>query len=67
MTGLYKSKACKECPHLVVSGIACDWQPHECPIKKEKIQRQKAIVTSRAFLLTNLLIADDFDAIRGSN
>ena len=67
MTGLYKSKICKECPHLVVSGTACDWQPHECPIQKEKMQRRKASPKARAFLLTNLLIADDFDAVRSSN
>ncbi|MCM8854147.1 MAG: hypothetical protein LC541_00080 [Candidatus Thiodiazotropha sp.] len=66
MTGLYKTRTCSECPHLVISGIACDWQPHECPIQMEKKQRQQASRT-KAFFLTNLLIADDFDAVRSSN
>jgi hypothetical protein len=66
MTGLYKSKICQECPHLVISGTACDWQPHECPIQREKMQRRKK-TQAKAFFLTNLLIADDFDAVRSSN
>jgi hypothetical protein len=66
MTSLYKPSICKECPHLVVSGTACDWQPHECPIYKEKKHHKKA-TKAKAFLLSNLLIADDFDAVRSSN
>jgi hypothetical protein len=66
MTGLYKSKICQECPHLVISGTACEWQPHECPIQREKMQRQRK-TKAKAFFLTNLLIADDFDAVRSSN
>ncbi|MEJ2423171.1 MAG: hypothetical protein P8101_01755 [Candidatus Thiodiazotropha sp.] len=49
----------------MVSGTACDWQPHECPIHKEKTQHRKG--ASKAFVLSNLMIADDFDAVRSSN
>ncbi len=66
MTGLYKTRTCRECPHQIINGIACDWQPHECPIQIEKRQRRKVSKT-KAFFLTNLLIADDFDAVRSSN
>ncbi len=66
MASPYKLSSCKECPHLVVSGIACDWQPHECPIHKEKTQHRKGAST-KAFFLSNLMIADDFDAVRSSN
>ncbi|PUB87501.1 MAG: hypothetical protein DBP01_12875 [gamma proteobacterium symbiont of Ctena orbiculata] len=66
MTGLYKTRTCRECPHQIINGIACDWQPHECPIQIEKRQNRKASKT-KAFFLTSLLIADDFDAVRSSN
>ncbi|MCU7918107.1 MAG: hypothetical protein KZQ88_01015 [Candidatus Thiodiazotropha sp. (ex Dulcina madagascariensis)] len=66
MTGSKKPPICSECTHQIVSGIACDWQPHECPLRVEKKRRLKS-VKAKAFFLTNLLIADDFDAVRSSN
>jgi hypothetical protein len=66
MTGLYKTRTCRECSHQIINGIACDWQPGECPIQIEKRQHKKAS-KAKAFFLTNLLIADDFDAVRSSN
>ncbi|MCU7904387.1 MAG: hypothetical protein KZQ76_00795 [Candidatus Thiodiazotropha sp. (ex Epidulcina cf. delphinae)] len=66
MTGSDTSPICSECPHQIVSGIACDWQPHECPIQVEKKRRLKA-AKAKAFFLTNRLIADDSDAVRSSN
>ena len=66
MTGPYTIRSCSECPHLLINGIACDWQPHECPIQIQKKQRQKTAKT-KAFFLSSQLIADDFDAVRSSN
>jgi len=66
MTGSYKIRSCSNCPHQVLNGIACDWQPFECPIQREKKSRQKPASTE-AFFISSALIADDFDAVRSVN
>jgi hypothetical protein len=66
MTAPYRLRSCSECPHQILNGIACDWQPHECPIQIEKQRRQKQSRTE-AFFISNSLIAGDFDAVRSSN
>lgn len=66
MTGSYKIRSCSNCPHQILNGIACDWQPHECPIQREKKSRQKPSRTE-AFFISSALIVDDFDAVRSIN
>lgn len=66
MTGPLRIRACSECPHQILNGIACDWQPHECPFQIEKKRHRKQSRTE-AFVISSQLIADDFDAVRSSN
>jgi len=66
MTGPYRLRSCSDCPHQILNGIACDWQPHECPIQRDKKNRQKHS-TTEAFLISSALIVDDFDAVRSIN
>lgn len=66
MTAPYRLRACSECPHQILNGIACDWQPHECPIQIEKMRSRKQSRTE-AFFISSSLIAGDFDAVRSSN
>jgi|GEM_PF-1549054 len=66
MTSPHTIRSCGECPHQILNGIACDWQPHECPIQMRKRQRRRQADTVTV-ALSSRLIADEFDAVRSSN
>jgi hypothetical protein len=66
MTGPFRIRACNECSHQILNGIACDWQPNECPFQAKKKSYRKQSRTE-AFFISSSLIADDFDAVRSSN
>lgn len=59
---------CSSCTHMVLNGVACDWQPEECPFLEKKPVTTKATPTSACNYSQLVLEASgEFDAIRSNN
>ncbi len=36
------AEVCANCGHCLIKGVACDWEPNECPIAQEKMKERHA-------------------------
>jgi len=62
-----KQARCAVCGHAVVNGVACDWQPADCPyLQEDKQVRRRPAVHPYMEGLTAAAGASEFDAVRGT-
>jgi len=59
---------CANCAHLIVNGVACDWQPDACPfLAKNRIKENKSSTSTGNYSLLVLEASGEYDAIRSNN
>ncbi|MES9846173.1 MAG: hypothetical protein ABW162_11705 [Candidatus Sedimenticola sp. PURPLELP] len=55
---------CTRCRHLVLTGVACDWQPETCPYAQASHQAANNSQHSHSRVLA---AAGEYDAIKSNN
>ena len=62
-----RAARCAACGHAVVDGVACDWQPDDCPYLREVEHGHRGLYFRHRALKEASRAAqeDEFDAVRG--
>lgn len=58
---------CPSCIHELVHGVACDWQPGECPYTQLARKQAYQHTSEHAFQGEWLAVRGEYDAVRSEN
>jgi hypothetical protein len=67
MDNASKENPCDGCTHLLISGVACDWRPGECPFIMASQSAHYFKSESHTPCAIPLPAQGEFDVIRSNN
>jgi hypothetical protein len=57
-------KNCETCPHELIHGVACDWQPENCRYHKLKASYENDYSHKHSAWAMNLAEENEYDAVK---
>ena len=64
MSKIVTESVCVVCDHEIVQGVACDWQPEDCPYSCDAKKHANRLAQQNAMWASLLGDTSEYDAVR---